>query len=387
MADVFLSFKHTDRDRVTLIAEKLQGLGYSVWLRPAPGAEAPDSANAARELRAAKCILACWSQASSGCAELRAEAGEARARGVLAACRLDATTPPPPFDRVRCEDISDWLGESRHTGWLQLCATIGQRVRGEHTPPAAIPNEPVATVRAAPPRKALTPLAAAAAIALVGVVGAMLLRPGPEQTPSVAAAALTDATRLAKISNQLAAITARFTALQSELPKTDARRIRAELNAVIEIVALLNARVEVQSTVDAADWVTPENALAMLAEDIAGLEARLSRRASVAPTPAISAPRGKMVMPAAPVAATEPAVPAKVATAPTAAPSMLRDPSPTNPAPAAAVTATPPEQNPAAEAAPSTPDASLSAPLAGPEQRPAEPRPAEPSQPVNEPAP
>jgi hypothetical protein len=123
--DVFISYKREERAAIERIAERLTGLGLDVWFdtKLASGESFDEEIN--REVRAAKCVLVCWTPGAIQSDWVRAEASIGRGRDVLAAVFLKPTELYPPFNLVHAEDLSDWQGEDLHLGWLNTLARIG----------------------------------------------------------------------------------------------------------------------------------------------------------------------------------------------------------------------------------------------------------------------
>ena len=64
MADIFLSYKREDRDKVKLIVEALQAKGWTVWWDTRIGAGESWDQVIEAQLKAAKCVLVVWSKRS-----------------------------------------------------------------------------------------------------------------------------------------------------------------------------------------------------------------------------------------------------------------------------------------------------------------------------------
>lgn len=125
-ADVFISYKREERADIERIAERLRGMGLTLWFdtKLASGASFDEEIN--REVRGAKCVLVCWSPDAIQSEWVRAEASIGRERNVLAAVMLRPTQLYPPFNLVHAEDLSTWRGEDLHPGWLNIQARIGE---------------------------------------------------------------------------------------------------------------------------------------------------------------------------------------------------------------------------------------------------------------------
>lgn len=110
MADIFLSYKRTDRDRVAPIVALLEAHGWSVWWDPRIDAGEQWDEVIEREVGAASCVVAIWSFESVSSRWVRTEAGEGLDRGILVPVLIDATRPPLEFRRIHAIDLTGWRG-------------------------------------------------------------------------------------------------------------------------------------------------------------------------------------------------------------------------------------------------------------------------------------
>jgi hypothetical protein len=111
VADLFISYASEDRDRVRPLAEALKARGFSVWWDRALVAGDEYATVIARELEAAKVVVAVWTKASALSHFVRDEAERARAAGRLAPVLFDrGVTPPIGFGGVQAEDFTRWSG-------------------------------------------------------------------------------------------------------------------------------------------------------------------------------------------------------------------------------------------------------------------------------------
>lgn len=125
MADVFISYKREERAQVERIAERLKGLGISVWfdLRLPSGESFDEEIN--REIHAAKCVLVCWSPGAVQSQWVRAEAAIGRERDVLATVMLAPARLYPPFNLIHTIDLSKWDGRDTDPAWLGVIGRVG----------------------------------------------------------------------------------------------------------------------------------------------------------------------------------------------------------------------------------------------------------------------
>jgi hypothetical protein len=128
MADVFISYKREERARVQRIAQGLQELGLSVWFDASLEGGGSFSAQINREVRAAKCVLVCWTPAAAHSEWVIGEAEIGRTRGVLAPVFLASTDLPPPFNTLHAFNLMRWNGDHGDAEWLALVDRIGSLV-------------------------------------------------------------------------------------------------------------------------------------------------------------------------------------------------------------------------------------------------------------------
>jgi hypothetical protein len=101
MADVFISYARSDRERVAPLVAAIQAQGWTVWWDPEidPGQEF-DRLIAA-ELKAAAAVLVVWTPDSVTSRWVRGEAREGADRGILVPVRFEAASLPIDAARGR----------------------------------------------------------------------------------------------------------------------------------------------------------------------------------------------------------------------------------------------------------------------------------------------
>lgn len=124
MAKIFVSYTAKDRARVALIVNRLRALRLDVfWDQDIPnGASWQDSIDQA--LKAAKCVLVLWSQASVLSKDVREEAIDGENRGLLVGALIEACTPPRGHATQSFGDLRKWRGDFNDLVWLKLVADI-----------------------------------------------------------------------------------------------------------------------------------------------------------------------------------------------------------------------------------------------------------------------
>lgn len=129
MADIFISYARTDRDKVLELASALSGNGYDVWWDREIAGGIEFSAAIERELIAAKTVVVAWSEASLQSHWVRDEADFARSANKLLPLSLDGSSPPLGFRQIHALDFKDWDGDPSHRAFEELIASLGEPER------------------------------------------------------------------------------------------------------------------------------------------------------------------------------------------------------------------------------------------------------------------
>jgi hypothetical protein len=150
MADIFVSYKREDEDRVAPIVNALTSSGFSVWWdRAIPGGESWRQ-TIVEQLDSASCVIVVWSHLSAGPsgAFVQDEAGRAKSRGVLLPIRIDSVSPPLGFGDVQTLDLVGWHGQPRDRRIQDIIAAARAVVSGgpRPRPSATAPRLRVATL-------------------------------------------------------------------------------------------------------------------------------------------------------------------------------------------------------------------------------------------------
>ena len=145
MADLFVSYARRDRARVAPLVAALEGEGWSVWWDPeiAPGQEFDELI--ARELAAARCVVAVWTETSVASRWVRGEAREAADRGKLVPVRFGGVQLPIDVRAIHTTDLDDWKQDPEHPAFQQLVRAVRTLLK------------PEAELQAAPARGAARP--------------------------------------------------------------------------------------------------------------------------------------------------------------------------------------------------------------------------------------
>lgn len=134
MADIFISYASSDRDRARLLAGALEQHGWSVWWdRVIPPGRAFDEV-IEEALNAARCVVVLWSHASVKSDWVKTEAAEAAQKRILIPALIEDAQVPLQFRRSQAADLTAWTGAEEDAEFAKLCASIAPLVRSP-TPP------------------------------------------------------------------------------------------------------------------------------------------------------------------------------------------------------------------------------------------------------------
>jgi hypothetical protein len=114
VADVFVSYKSEDRERVRLLVASLRRSGLSVWWDQDIPQGAPWEESIAQALNAAKCVIVCWTKLSAHHQtgkKVQVEAREAQDAGKLLQVLLEKVAPPLFFRQAQAADLATWNGD------------------------------------------------------------------------------------------------------------------------------------------------------------------------------------------------------------------------------------------------------------------------------------
>jgi hypothetical protein len=127
MADVFVSYKREDRERVSVIADLLNDLGLSVWFDASLAAGERWRAEIAEEIEAASAMLACWTPAATKSVEVMREVKRGLERGILTPIYLDKCLLPAGLNSIHTPDLSQWDYALDAPEWLALLMALEHR--------------------------------------------------------------------------------------------------------------------------------------------------------------------------------------------------------------------------------------------------------------------
>jgi hypothetical protein len=126
MADIFISYKREDRERIAPLARSLEARGYTVWwdLELVPSQKFERQIK--RELDAAKCVIVVWTDRSiaddgmyvSEWVQIEANSGDER--GILLPVQLDAGRKHWRHGQNQFAALNGWTGDETAPGFQDL---------------------------------------------------------------------------------------------------------------------------------------------------------------------------------------------------------------------------------------------------------------------------
>jgi len=139
MSDIFISYHHSDKARVKMLAGKLQQYGCSVWWdrKILPGKTFDEVITEA--LDSAKCVIVVWTQGSVKSKWVKEEASEGEYREILVPILLDDVKIPLGFRRIQAAKLVDWDITSQHPEFdiviEAISAILGRPLSIKTSPP------------------------------------------------------------------------------------------------------------------------------------------------------------------------------------------------------------------------------------------------------------
>jgi len=108
MADVFISYEHTDYPRARRIAEALERRGLTVWWDRKLLAGDAFEETIRKALDAARCVIVLWSKASVTSNWVKDEAGAAAKHDILVPILTENVEIPLGFRQLHAASLFDW---------------------------------------------------------------------------------------------------------------------------------------------------------------------------------------------------------------------------------------------------------------------------------------
>jgi hypothetical protein len=151
MADIFISYASSDRERARQLADSLASRGYKVWWdRTIPPGRVFDEV-IQEALHAAKCVIVLWSAQSVRSNWVKTEAAEGASLGRLVPALVERVLPPIEFKRIQAADLNDWTGDEDHAEFRKLLASVDRLLRQPAGAPAQAPPISIAEQTYRPP--------------------------------------------------------------------------------------------------------------------------------------------------------------------------------------------------------------------------------------------
>jgi TPR repeat protein len=112
MSDIFISYASKEPSRAAMLAEILEGHGWSVfWDRTIPVGKTWREI-IERELSDARCVIVLWTKASINSDWVHEEAERAKRRRILVPILIEDVEPPLGFGSIQAAHLIDWDGTS-----------------------------------------------------------------------------------------------------------------------------------------------------------------------------------------------------------------------------------------------------------------------------------
>lgn len=134
MADVFISYARSDRERVAPLVAAIQAQGWTVWWDPEIDAGQEFDRLIAAELKAAAAVLVVWTPDSVTSRWVRGEAREGADRGILVPVRFEAASLPIDVRALHTIDLDDWGEDPRSPQAQEVLRAVGVIIKRDRAP-------------------------------------------------------------------------------------------------------------------------------------------------------------------------------------------------------------------------------------------------------------
>lgn len=183
-SDVFISYKAEERKRLVPLVEALEAEGFSVWWDQNISGGANWREEIEAHLDAANVVIVVWSKRTIGPEGrfVRDEAGQAQEAGHYLPITIDNVRPPLGFREVQALDLSSWWGKRDDPRFKVLADTIRARLEGKEIKHHLVLPKGPAVSR----RTAIAGGIGVSTIAVAGVGGWLLLKPGAAEAKRIA---------------------------------------------------------------------------------------------------------------------------------------------------------------------------------------------------------
>jgi adenylate cyclase len=128
MADVFISYARSDKERVAPLVAAIEQKGWTVWWDPemSPGQEFDRQITL--ELKAATAVLVVWTKHSVESRWVRGEAREGAERGILVPVRFDRAELPIDVRTLHTTDFDDWKEDAQGPQAQEVMRALGTMI-------------------------------------------------------------------------------------------------------------------------------------------------------------------------------------------------------------------------------------------------------------------
>ena len=126
MASIYLSHSHTDTEKATLVAKKLEEKGYSVFVDNRLQAGESWFAKIESEIAISKAVIVLWSATSVGSRWVRAEASQAVSEAKLVPIKIEQVAVPLGFRVYQTANLTAWRGEEDNPDWQAVLRSLSQ---------------------------------------------------------------------------------------------------------------------------------------------------------------------------------------------------------------------------------------------------------------------
>jgi formylglycine-generating enzyme required for sulfatase activity len=138
MRDIFISYAREDQPRAEMLAQILEGRGWSIfWDRTIPVGKTWRE-TIGRELADARCVIVLWSKNSIESRWVQEEADDAQGRGVLVPILIQNVQAPIGFRSIQAAHLENWDGTESTKAFHRLIADIAALIG---LPPKETENE------------------------------------------------------------------------------------------------------------------------------------------------------------------------------------------------------------------------------------------------------
>ncbi len=124
MADIFLSYSRTDRDKAEQIAHALEAEGFSVWWDKVLRAGETYDEVTEGMLRDSKVVVVLWSQESVKSKWVRAEATLGQRSSAVVPAQIEECDRPIMFELLQTADLVGWDGDREDPRWRAFVEDI-----------------------------------------------------------------------------------------------------------------------------------------------------------------------------------------------------------------------------------------------------------------------